>query len=576
MIDLFDRLIGDDSRLDQYFDDTNWGQLLFALLVVSSYIFLSSRGVHNPGITTMLPDESGAIQRSLEMGMDGTIFINDFMKGGNFHIHILQFVFGVYFLYTIFFADFEAIVQQAQMVQASDIIPWYGPPDIQRALFDLLLIGRITSIFFGILTLFVVYRLSNLLFKKHVAYVSTALLSVNLGFVNISRYSTEDTLSIFLVTLSLFYICKLSLTKDHTNLLIASAVGGLAVSAKANTGLISLILIVAFAEYFYDKSNRTNAYNAGLSILQNLFVATVAYITTTPSVLIYPHKWWIDVITEFTSRSSTISQWDYGWIGYISISNNYLSYPVFLAAIAGFAYLCWIGFKKRKFSASLYIVLWTLVVFSVIGSWSRVSLWYIGPLLPIYCILAGVFVSNLSKICHIKNASRTAVVTIILFSTIYSGVSMAAFENDSRVDSSVWLNNHLTDGDVVDMHSTHHYLPRPPRYSDSNYVYVYPEGKMSNKIHTAEMRIEQSIPDYVILSSAHYERFSSNPQSREATFFNDLLNGNSSYEVRAKFGNQQKYDFVVADQQIISFNPKLTGSNPEIIILQRRENSEDV
>ena len=112
----------------------------------------------------------------------------------------------------------------------------------------LILVGRITQVFFGVGTVVVTYLIGRRLFNKRVGLIGAYLLSISFLYVRHTHYIKADVLACFLLTLAFLFATKVfkmrqDINKGHAQendtkfFALTGLFIGLAISAKYHTAL---------------------------------------------------------------------------------------------------------------------------------------------------------------------------------------------------------------------------------------------------------------------------------------------------------------------------------------------------
>lgn len=219
----------------------------------------------------------------------------------------LYFMFGLFFAFMgkvhtdeeIYFYSTFALINGQELYR--DFFYQHGPVmpyvySIPQLIFgQSLIVGRLTSLFFGILMLFMVYKISNKLGGKFAALVSVALLSFSLFSIYYFTAMMTYTLSIFLALCS-FYILLTDI-KEPVKIFLSVFLMMLAVETRIviMPGLF-LILIYVLARNF---RNIKNILAAASSLILNFLIVILPFLLIAKKQLIFDTLIWTSNQNKF-------------------------------------------------------------------------------------------------------------------------------------------------------------------------------------------------------------------------------------------------------------------------------------
>lgn len=555
---------------------------LIAILAVGGV--LAVWGIWTVRPTVMIPDEAGAIERTLRMGMNRDPFINNFYKGGNLHLYLLAFGFFLYYVYLIVTGKIDRVMAGASKVSETvgkaGTNPWAGSDQFVSALYDFLVLGRLLSVIAAVATIYIVYRIGCRLYDRRAGEFAGATLAVSMVFINSAHFSTEDATVTALIAATLLFVVRYRDNHRRHDLAIAALMSGLAVSAKATAGTLLFPLALVFGHrIFRDLGLELNTLDAARRTLRELSlyvaVATVGYVLTTPSMLIYPGTWFNDIIFEMANRNISSNSGELGWITQAGNLLNGLGFPLFVLTLAGVGFVLWQFWRNKRLDIlPAYPLVFVVVTFAIIGTWDSTAIWYIVPMVPLFAVFSGGFLSYTLSKQRFRKPVAVVVAMVFLFSLIYTGAAMHQFETDSRVKASSWIESNMESNATVDVYTTHHYLPGFPDDSRISRHPIFLEKNIDN-LDTATDRISCGAPDYVVLSQFHYRRYIQHPDAypRATEFFTDLLEEKNGYTTVAEFGPQIDPQSSTETAIRNSMTPQVYAANPRIVILERSKSS---
>lgn len=211
-----------------------------------------------------------------------------------------------------------------------------------------LIVGRLTSLFFGILMLFMVYKISNKLEGRFAALISAALLSFSLFSIYNFTAMMTYTLSIFLALCS-FYILLTNM-KEPVKIFLSIFLMMLAFETRIVIlpGLFLLLIYIFVRNY----KNIKNILAAVSSIILNFLIIILPFLLIAKKQLIFDTLIWASNQNKFFE--------EFGML----VTNKVfgINFGVF--------YLDFVLNNARDFFVSM-IVIFTAIVFIVIKLKSR-------------------------------------------------------------------------------------------------------------------------------------------------------------------------------------------------------------
>lgn len=450
----------------------------------------------------------------------------------------------------------------------------------------------------------IVYLLGKNLFGDKSALFSSSLMTVSMGFVNISHFATVDIASLFWFTSSCLMSVYIFTYKSRKCYILSGLLAGIAAAVKYLGGLALIVLVVAHFLGGKEGRDRNN-------FILGIVMALVGFLVATAPVTIFSFFEFLDgfITDHFFSINRSLDK-PYAFIPLITTDlRNALGVPLYIGAIVGFLYslkLIKAGEWRNK-----VILIWAMFLpyYLLIGSQHYLGrLRYVLPIIPFLIILLGKLLHDLLNLKS-KSARVISVVSfgmIFIYSLLYTLSSDLQFINDSRSQALAWVLNNVDDGANIEVPTYGPHIPRK-RYTvvvqplsklwlekmkktnsliknDKKYILLKaaiqnlntkiegnePNGKLASYkswyesiIHTYKIEhdefddsvkgLENRKPDYVII-----DKKQTNKQLYDA-----LRSGKTDYRKVAKF----KYYFLPW------IDPELEKVNPEIFIYQLNTNN---
>ncbi len=416
--------------------------------------------------------------------------------------------------------------------------------------------GRFLSAFFDLMTLFVVYKITELLVKKNSRWRKTNLPLWSAFFYAIavypiqsSHFFTTDSFAVFFSLLALYFALK-------TDLVFSAFSFGLAMACKVSSVyLLPLILVFVIWPLFKKKDWLKILFSFGifgLISLFSLFVCDPKFFSPgffkslrELNLLSSRNVWYPPLVQWFSKVPVLFSLFNLVFIG--------LGLPYFILVVVGIIDII----SKLKTQSSkpnlktknylLFIILTWVIIFFLCQSLQLVqSIRYLYILFPFLAIFAAVGVEKLInyalQITDFQIIHRLLFVIFILillvwpilFSTIY-------FHKHTRVEASEWIYSNLEDKSLILGEYWDDALPLRVKenYGKSFQVELLPVFNPDTEDKWEKMNSLLAKADYYILSSNRgWGSISTVPERypKMAKFYQDLLAGkNPNYRLIKTF-----------------------------------------
>jgi len=515
------------------------------------------------------PDETGAIELALRMGYEQNPFIDNFRKGGNFHLYLLALSFVPVTLYWLVTGQFGDIMSGAASVGSSP--SWGVSPDLLTAFYDVLFAGRLVSVLFGVGTVVVLYYLGRELLDRRSGILASVFLTTSVGYVLTAHYATEDVPMTFFLMLGFLLTVRAFHSGDNRTLFAAALVAGLAASTKATAGLLVLPIAIVIIERHWDESGTVVEFIEAAWKYPTLTI--LGYVSTTPSIFVHPVSW-IDEISRYVVRSTSdvsYSWSDPGWLIQLAHLAEGQGIALFLFSILSVLLVIGLLLRGTLDNAVWLLFLYAIPYFVFIIQGNMTQFPRVMPLFPILAVLAGVAGSELTRSTR---SIRMVGIGLLTLAVVFSGVHTVAGVADvsqSRQEATEWTHANLDSSDTVDVYSQRVYLPEFPEEATVN-RYVIHSSFPREEWQPGLERLDCNAPEYVVLSSYHYFRFFKDPSVYpDVTERMSALFAEEDYEVVRTFGppidTELSAERKFRDSAGLSSFPE--DGNPTIVVLKR-------
>lgn len=375
-------------------------------------------------------------------------------------------------------------------------------------LVKLYVVGRSMSVFFGALSVILVFFLAKYFYGDYrIGLLSAFLLAICPIHSIWTHYISTDSLLVFEVCL-IFLISFRILNGENTvrkPYIIAGILVGLAGATKISIAPVVLIPILAHVLSGKKLSDKT--------LFFYLLFIPVGFAIGNPFSIIDPKAFilamkesvTINVIPgSFLDGLGTQPQLLY----YLTVAPKYnLGIPLAVLSLTGFIFAI-IKHKKIDIIILTWIIIFCLFI-SLASPWQIIH-WQL-PYIPFLCILSARFA--VSVFLYTKKYARILAVTafsvISLYTFFYSGAYIKMMtEKDVRDESSEWIENNIPEGKNIGVPNVYFWNPSIVMmqfwYKETEPFYKgVKKYKISQLLWDIEI-LKKENPDYVILADFEY------------------------------------------------------------------------
>lgn len=317
-------------------------------------------------------------------------------------------------------------------------------------------ISRALSAIFGVLTLFSIFKITELISKnKSVAIASVLMLSLLPVHVYESFFAKLDVSLTFFVSLAIYGILKISEGLNTKTFLITGALIGLSVSIKYNAFLLYIPFIISWA-YLTNKQTIKTVKLYLLPIYSGI-VSIIVFFMGTPFALIDYKTFWSDkprvgVLWQFQNVGSV--PWEeYSVHVYETFANMYrsdLGIGIWIIFITLIIFYLFFNYRNRYLNI---LLLPTIFISFYISKLDRSPSHYFIFLIPMYLPLIANFMwdistrfSNLFRNLRVRTIYWIFVVILMIPSIYLSVRSTAVYaRTDTRLDAYNWVRENVSE-----------------------------------------------------------------------------------------------------------------------------------
>ena len=301
--------------------------------------------------------------------------------------------------------------------------------------------SRLISVFFGVLTIYLAYKIGKKFFDEKAGIIAAACLAFSRIHINYSSFALPDVTMTFFSALSLYFSLSALKSKSAKDFVLAGFFAGLATSTKYN----AFLTIIPVAVVYLYSIKKVSFKKPALSALAFI----IAFFIGSPAWLIVPEKF----EGAFNFEKEHMLTGHLGSFGapYITHIELLWDWEDVLAVL----FLCGTMYgliRHRK--EDILILTLVFVSFFYIGSWQKKDIHYLLFLFPALSIFAGNFLSRLysSLSKKIKPIGSLLVMLLVFIHPVSASFTYSLGKltrEDTRDISRDWINKNIPENSSV-------------------------------------------------------------------------------------------------------------------------------
>jgi 4-amino-4-deoxy-L-arabinose transferase-like glycosyltransferase len=425
----------------------------------------------------------------------------------------------------------------------------------------LILIGRFTTVFFGVLSVYLMFLIGKEFDGDKLGLITSAFLAITPLHVIHSHFLTTDVPVTFWILITLLFCLKILNSGAKIWYILAGITGGLAISTKYNAGIVVLPILTAhLLNHWKTELKFSNFFKK--RILLSLSILIITFLLTSPYTLLAFSEFKRDITLITIYLNTPNPEWfdtGIGWIYHIKNSLYYgMGAPLLLLSFIGLFVSLW---KKRD--KSLIILAFVVPYFMWVGNWQARFARFILPIVPFLILLAAY---GLFHLWWKYRRIGTLIFLVMFLYTItltfsYNNVMMS---NDPRDQGYAWIDDKIPQNSTIGLLSTFQSTFQffTPQLDRKKYDLVFTQN-------ISELK-DKNINNFIISDFDYYPYLKSNKSKnnypKESQFLEYLFN-NGNYKIIKTFHNEQKFLFINLTNEYLPHDMKY--ANPKIIIFEK-------
>ncbi len=316
------------------------------------------------------------------------------------------------------------------------------------------LIGRIfTGVLFGVLGVFLIYRLGRALFSERIALTAAFFLSCAFLHVRDSHYVIYDVPLTAALTACFLVLTHLIQKGKAGSYFIFGILAGLAISIKYNAALVLFPFFLAHTfTVFKRKESLINLFFSP-PLIAGLVAAFLMFLLTNPFFVLDFHSFWKDFLVQAGAETPM------GMLHHLRYSlREGMGAPLLITGLLGILFLL-SSKESAQIILAFFVVLWLFYLSLFSQPYERYAL----PALPFLCLSAAVALSRIFQWLHLE--TRRVAWFIFSFLLVLPSFARSVYcdflfaQPDTRTLSREWVEANLAKGSTVALDYPFH-LPR--------------------------------------------------------------------------------------------------------------------
>ncbi|BAZ40051.1 hypothetical protein NIES4101_60120 [Calothrix sp. NIES-4101] len=270
---------------------------------------------------------------------------------------------------------------------------------------------RLPNMILGILSIFLLYEIGKIILNPKIAWLASAILSVNFLWLQYCRLGTPDVPMIFLVLLAIFSFLKVDLSSDYKYSSLYCLIGGFCLGLGfLFRSLMIFLPIIALLPYLIWGNSRDRLINKP-SLYLGFFIGLIPTLIWLCLNVIHYGSVSITQLLDFVFRLGSKQRGTNGILFYF-LSLPVTSFPWLFLAIIGLFIPISQPLNQHQSSYKLICVVFPVILFVELSLFSTRLPHYSLCLFPFLSLLAAVGLDTLSQIYTYTITKRRKLVFI--------------------------------------------------------------------------------------------------------------------------------------------------------------------
>lgn len=366
----------------------------------------------------------------------------------------------------------------------------------------LYLIARVLSATAGVLTIALVWRIASRLENQRLSWVSAFYLSLCYLHVRDSHFGTTDVLMTFWSYCALYHFLEYQQKPSLRSLFWSGFFSGIAISTKYGAVVLlpSMLALLVFQQGRAQRAKIKDFALYGVLTISFFFAGT-------PYALLD----WSQFSSDFLDEMQHLSEGHHqiilgqGWWYHGRYSLPYgMTWPLFLLALIGLGIHLKISFRK-----AFFFYLFPCCVYLSAGKGYTVFVRYMIPLLPAFCISAGVATIAIVDRFRVPRLLPLLALCCILPSAYQIfHLNRLLLEIDNRLICASWIEENIPSEKTI--YQPDFFIAQTHQFSRSAFTQQYVNVNRHAQVRlspnyprwTEDMLSKKILPEYILLQQS--------------------------------------------------------------------------
>lgn len=386
------------------------------------------------------PDELTSISIALDV-LSGD-FNPHFFVYPSLHIYLISFLYLSYYVIGRLAGTYQTL--------ADLVVDFTLDPTVLH------LIARWLSVFFGVATIYLLYRLTkHLINSTFAALVSAFLLSVAYLHVRESHFAKTDVMMVFFLVLAFVFIFKLYRRQSLRDSILAGLASGLAISSKYSAFPVLVSLLLVYVLYYLKRRLPFFRVFRNRHLRYAYVAAFFGFVLGTPYSILSSSEFLdgIRFLSQAVNEGYLGFRTGTGWWFHLRYSLFYgIGWSFYLAATVGVVMLF-----VRDWRKSVLLFSFPLLYYLFIGRSTLRVVRFVLPLVPFLCISASYFFERFARRLRPlvgmfgRRMILSLTLAILAFPSTLAGLRFNRLisQEDSRLLARSWIQQQLVSGSSI-------------------------------------------------------------------------------------------------------------------------------
>lgn len=407
------------------------------------------------------------------------------------------------------------------------------------------LIGRFYSALFSSITVFLIYKLSFMLFNsKKTALLTSLFLSLTVSLIQSAHFAVTESLLIFFLVLIAILTTTFLKSPSFKNIILLGIASGMALAVKTTALSFLIFSAIALIICFFQKKQFFHFKKIAIFCLVFLFATFLSFFLFSPYSFIAWKSYSKGMLSEQKIiTGKTMVHWNFQFLHtkpyLFQIKNLFWQMGPILpfTSLIGFIFYCllFFKFKNRKI---IPLLIWTWAYFLTIGSLFVKYVRYFNLLLPSFCLFSAFFLSAIRKKNKLigKLLMNLTIITTSLYAFAFFSIYL---KEQTRITASKWIFNNIPEKSKLlkeDEHLPIYLRNYPTKHYETLNHYPLFAPDNNQKLNSYIQNLSRA--DYIIISTRRTYAVISrlkNDFPLSSYYYEQLFNGNLGYQKIAEF-----------------------------------------